>query len=267
MIKRCVICGKEFKSPPSSKVVTCSPECRSERARRAILERGGADILHTPKVYKKIKENPNMKERMKNFQAIGTTAAMQLPGNQKGIQNRTGKLWIIIDPSGNKRAAINIQQFVRDNAESFGIKSDDEKSIHNISSGFQVISRTLSGRNSGRPVYHCHEWGLDRPSIDFPEKYSSYESQRILDLWFSDFDIDEISGKIRTSKSFIEDVLEAANLIKKRNGEKMNKSEVIRLRVTPEFKKQIQKLAESENRTVSNYIENLIKLAIQNDAK
>ena len=40
---------------------------------------------------------------------------------------------------------------------------------------------------------------------------------------------------------------------------KMNKSEVIRLRVTPELKKQIQLLAESENRTVSNYIECLIK--------
>lgn len=48
----------------------------------------------------------------------------------------------------------------------------------------------------------------------------------------------------------------------------MNKSETIRLRVTPELKKQIQKLAESENRTMSNYIENLIKHAIQNkDAK
>lgn len=47
----------------------------------------------------------------------------------------------------------------------------------------------------------------------------------------------------------------------------MNKSETIRLRITPELKKQIQKLAESENRTMSNYIENLIKLAIQKDDK
>lgn len=47
----------------------------------------------------------------------------------------------------------------------------------------------------------------------------------------------------------------------------MNKSETIRLRITPELKKQIQKLAESENRTMSNYIENLLKNAIQKDAK
>ena len=49
--------------------------------------------------------------------------------------------------------------------------------------------------------------------------------------------------------------------------EKMNKTETIRLRITPELKKQIQKLAESENRTMSNYIENLIKLAIHKDDK
>lgn len=220
MIKRCVICGKEFKSPPSDKVVTCSPECRSERARRAILERVGADILHTPEVYKKIKENPNMKERMKNLQIIGTNAAMELPGNQKGIQNRTGKLWILIDPSGNKYAAINLFQFIRDNAELFGIIPDDEKSIRRISSGFRAISRTLSGTNSGRTVYHCHDWGLDCPSLDFPEKYSSYECQNILNLWLSGLDVESISQKTQSEKSFITDILEAANFIKNQNGGK-----------------------------------------------
>lgn len=43
----------------------------------------------------------------------------------------------------------------------------------------------------------------------------------------------------------------------------MNKSETIRLRITPELKEQLQKLAETENRTMSNYIENLIKNSIR----
>ncbi len=214
MIKRCVICGKEFQSPPSDKVVTCSPECRSERARRSVIKRGGADSLHVPEIYKKIKENPNMKARMKKLQKMGTDASMQLPGSQKGIQNRTSKLWILIDPTGNKHAAINLLQFIRDNAESFGIKSDDKKSIRNIASGFQAILRTISGKNSGRPVYHCREWGLDRLSLDFPEKYSSYECQNILNLWLSGFGIEEISEKTQSEKSFIIDILKAANLIK-----------------------------------------------------
>lgn len=218
MIKKCVICGREFKSPPSDKVVTCSPECRSERARRAVIKRGGADILHVPEIYKKIKENPNTKSRMKKLQEIATSASMQLPGSQKGIQNRTSKLWILVDPSGHKRAAINITQFIRENADSFGIEPDDEKSVRNICSGFQAIARTISGKNSGRPVYHCREWGLERHSLDFPEKYSSYECQNILNLWLSGFGIEEISEKTQSEKSFIIDILEAANLIKNEEG-------------------------------------------------
>ena len=42
----------------------------------------------------------------------------------------------------------------------------------------------------------------------------------------------------------------------------MSKSERIYIRITPEFKEQIQKAAELENRTISNYIEHLIKQAI-----
>lgn len=213
MIKKCVICGREFKSPPSDKAVTCSPECRSERARRALIARG--NIFSAPEILKKIKESPKKKAHAREIQDLGKKAAMELPGGQKGIQNRTSKLWILIDPTGNKHAAINLLQFIRDNAESFGIKSDDKKSIHNISSGFRVISRTLSGTNSGRPVYHCREWGLERPSIDFPEKYSNYECQNILNLWLSGVDIEEISEKTQSGKSFIADVLESANLIKR----------------------------------------------------
>ena len=38
----------------------------------------------------------------------------------------------------------------------------------------------------------------------------------------------------------------------------MTKTDRIQIRITPELKEQLQKLAEAENRTVSNYIENLI---------
>lgn len=42
------------------------------------------------------------------------------------------------------------------------------------------------------------------------------------------------------------------------------KSEVVRLRITPELKASLQKLAASENRTVSNYLEFLIKREVAN---
>lgn len=212
MIKKCVICGKEFKSSPSDKVVTCSPECRSERARRAVIARGGANLFRTPEIKKKIKTSQKKKAHARKIQPIAVKASMALPGSQKGVQNRTSKLWILIDPSGNKHVAINMHQFIRDNAKSFGIDPDDKRAVHNIYSGFQVISRTLLGKNSGRPVYHCREWGLDCPPVDFPEKYSSYKAQDVLTLWLSGFGIEEISEKTHSQRSFITDVLWAANL-------------------------------------------------------
>ena len=42
----------------------------------------------------------------------------------------------------------------------------------------------------------------------------------------------------------------------------MIKTETIRLRVTSELKERLRQAAEAENRTVSNYIENLIKQAL-----
>jgi predicted transcriptional regulator len=38
----------------------------------------------------------------------------------------------------------------------------------------------------------------------------------------------------------------------------MTKTDRIQIRISPELKSQLQKLADAENRTVSNYIENLI---------
>lgn len=38
----------------------------------------------------------------------------------------------------------------------------------------------------------------------------------------------------------------------------MTKTDRIQIRIDPELKAKLQKLAEAENRTVSNYIENLI---------
>lgn len=42
----------------------------------------------------------------------------------------------------------------------------------------------------------------------------------------------------------------------------MAKTERLQIRISPELKAQLQKLAEAEGRTVSNYIEQLIKVSI-----
>lgn len=43
----------------------------------------------------------------------------------------------------------------------------------------------------------------------------------------------------------------------------MTKTDRLQIRITPELKEKLESLAASENRTVSNYIENLIKREVE----
>ena len=43
----------------------------------------------------------------------------------------------------------------------------------------------------------------------------------------------------------------------------MNKTERLQIRISPELKAQLQQLADADGRTVSNYIEQLIKAAVE----
>lgn len=46
----------------------------------------------------------------------------------------------------------------------------------------------------------------------------------------------------------------------------MAKTERLEIRLTPELKEQLQAAAEAENRTITNFVENLIKLALKKEA-
>lgn len=45
----------------------------------------------------------------------------------------------------------------------------------------------------------------------------------------------------------------------------MSKTERIQLRITPELKEQLQAAADTENRTITNFLENLIKQALKKE--
>lgn len=47
---------------------------------------------------------------------------------------------------------------------------------------------------------------------------------------------------------------------------RMNKTERIYIRLTAELKEQLQQAAAAENRTVSNFVENLIKNAMKKES-
>lgn len=46
----------------------------------------------------------------------------------------------------------------------------------------------------------------------------------------------------------------------------MAKTERLEIRLTSELKERLQAAAEAENRTITNYVENLIKLALEKEA-
>lgn len=46
----------------------------------------------------------------------------------------------------------------------------------------------------------------------------------------------------------------------------MTKTEVIRLRVTPELKQQVETAAKAENRSITNFVENLILRGLEERA-
>lgn len=46
---------------------------------------------------------------------------------------------------------------------------------------------------------------------------------------------------------------------------KMSKTERLYIRLTPELKEQLQAAAEAEGRSISNYVERLIKQALQQE--
>lgn len=211
MQRICVICGRAFTCSPSDKTVTCSPACRSERARRAVRKRG--PITYTEEMRQRRREDPRVQAHMEELQPLAVAAAQQLPGGQRGIQNRTSKLWLLVDPDGGKHAAINITEFIRVHAEDFGIRADDDRAVHNVYSGFVPISRTLAGRNKGRPVYHCKGWGLSCPSIDFPEALSCPEAQESITRFLRGGSVPDIAAAVGRPEPFVRAVLAAAGML------------------------------------------------------
>lgn len=159
MIKYCVICGAAFKSPPSDKKVTCSPACRSERCSR---QQRGKPRPKSPAVRAAMANDPAVQERMQWLQPIGTAAAMALPEGQRGPQNRTSKIWELIDPSGKHIIVTNLLDWGRNNYTLFEpADADPEKAAIRIRSGFAAIACSMRGvKSRKRPASSYKGWGL-----------------------------------------------------------------------------------------------------------
>lgn len=153
MIRRCVVCGREYETPPSSKKITCSKECSSARKR----------ITHTGKHNT---WNPEARARLSmagqtDNLKLGTAAAQKSPIAGRFPTNQEAKIWTLVDPSGEEITVRNLLLWARENTALFG-KPDGDHSAKQIAAGFRAISQTLLGTRK-TPSMSYFGWTLKCP--------------------------------------------------------------------------------------------------------
>lgn len=158
MVKRCVICGAAFSAPPSSKKVTCSPECSAVRKAQAHagVRNAWSDGARARLSDRRKAEGYSPSARR------GLAAAMALPGSQRGEGHRSAKMWVLIAPDGTRYEVINLLDWARRHAEWFDAVADDadrERIAGNIRSGFGQIVRSMK-RLRKHPIYTYKGWRL-----------------------------------------------------------------------------------------------------------
>jgi predicted nucleic acid-binding Zn ribbon protein len=149
--KICVVCGREFFSPPSDKTITCSPECRSIRRSEKLHERTIPD-----EVRKKISEKAKMQDRSKNL-SKGTAAAMKSEKGGRGTKNSSAKDWTLYNLNTQKRYEFtNLREWLRQNLQELFGEEPTDKNVDRIYRGLQTIKRNMKIGN--RCITYLGEW-------------------------------------------------------------------------------------------------------------
>lgn len=148
MIKKCLVCGKEFKCSPSDKIVTCSRQCLS--IRRGQVSRGRK---LSNKARANMSEAAKKKESYDNLKK-GTPAAQKSPKSGRFDTNINAKDWVLISPEGIRYECHSMINFIRKNPELFGINGDDE-SVNRCAAGIRTIKGNIL---HGRRGHTYHGW-------------------------------------------------------------------------------------------------------------
>lgn len=156
--KICVICGKQFADPPSSKRVCCSKECSKRRKTISHIGKSNPWPAEARKKRSMLGQTENLKK--------GTAAAMELPEGQRGPQNRCAKSWTLKSPDGIIYEVTNLLDWCRNNAGLFG-KEPNDKNAKCISSGLLGVKRSMEGKR--KPPVNSYmgwtilDWGPPNP--------------------------------------------------------------------------------------------------------
>lgn len=145
--RACVICGKEFETPPSSNSVTCSPACRSEYVRRRMTGK-----KRTDETRQKISNSTKGRD-MSALSGVGKEAAKRSPNSGRFETNVNAIDWHLISPEGKHYYFRSLNNWLRENClELFGCEPDSRE-YRNTRSGLTGAKRAMLGKNYGCCTY------------------------------------------------------------------------------------------------------------------
>ncbi len=154
MIKKCIVCGKEFKAPPSAKKVTCSKACL--KIRRSQINRGKKMSETAVERMSAWAKSQGFTDNLKK----GTQAAMASPKSGRFDTNINAKDWILISPFGETYKCHSLINFIRKNPQLFDIDGSDEE-VNRVAAGIRSIKGNMKHNRRG---HSYHGWTLELPS-------------------------------------------------------------------------------------------------------
>lgn len=143
MIKKCVECGAEFSSPPSSKKVTCSKECQIKRKSRILSGHKVSDETKT-KISRAAKKR-GYSENLKR----GSAAAAISEKAGRNVNNSSAKTYLLLSPDGKQFNVTNLNHWIRNHIDLFDCIGTDED-ISRISHGFYTVKKNIKKNIRGQ---------------------------------------------------------------------------------------------------------------------
>lgn len=151
MMRKCVVCGHEFKCSPSDKTVTCSKEC--SRLNKSKTHVG--------------KRNVWSQESREKLKKLGQTENLK-----KGTVSQE-KIWILTSPEGKRYTCKNLRAWTRSHCDLFGLDTSEENA--------QKIAGGLSQAKRGKSVATYKDWTAEEGTVD---EYTQYgcPTRNMIDL-------------------------------------------------------------------------------------
>lgn len=169
--KTCVVCGRQFDCPPSSKKITCSPEC--SRIRKAQTHKGKRNVWSTES-----RDKLSALGQTENLR-LGTEAAKKSPKSGRFETNINAKIWRLTSPEGKVYMCKNLALWCRNNCDLFGFDST-EQNARKVRAGLTHAKRGKQGKKTALTSMYKGWTAEDGNQSDYDEYHYKNADMSIL---------------------------------------------------------------------------------------